>query len=329
MQNFDPYLKNAGSVAISGHVRPDGDCVGACLAVYNYIADQYPQIHADVLLESKIDTFSFLKNFDVICTTPEQAAQGYDLFIVMDCASSSRLGPFEPLFQSAPVRLCVDHHMNNNIDVADKKADPAASSTCELLYDLIPPERITREIAECLYVGIITDTGVFQYSCTSPSTMTTAGKLMKYGIDYPTIVQRTFFEKTYPQLRMLGYSISKSVLHNDGRIISCVISQEEMDKYGAGVDDMDGIASEMRNTRGVEVSVFLYQNPDHTYKLSLRSGSYVDVAAIASKLGGGGHVRAAGATIYDPPQAALKQIVDMVQTEIDRYDADNRNEQHV
>lgn len=318
---LDTYLQGVHSVAVSGHVRPDGDCVGSCLAAYNYITTCYPSIQVDVYLESVIEKFSFLKNADKIRQIPpEPEERQYDLFLVLDCGDVSRLGDAAQYYHTAKQRICIDHHVSNSSFADCNLVEPDASSTCELLFGVFDRRKITKEIAECLYVGLVTDTGVFQYSCTSAHTMQVGGELMNCGIDYPWIVTHTFFEKTYQEQRILGHSLEKSVLHQDGKVISCMLSGAELKDYGVTPDDLDGIASAMRNTKDVEVSVFLYENPDGTYKLSLRSGSYVDVAAIASAYGGGGHVRAAGATIYDPPQQVLQDLLRDIRLQIEAHE---------
>lgn len=317
MTSFDECLKGKGTVAIAGHVRPDGDCTGSCLAVYNYIRDNYPDCEAALFLEAIPEKFRFLKNAEQIqdasLADPEQS---FDLFIALDCSDPGRLGAAEPFFGTAKRTVCVDHHVTNR-DFADENyIFPEASSASELVYQLLDEEKITKEIAECLYLGIAHDTGIFQYSCTSSGTMRIAGALMDKGIDYPRIVDETYFVKTYAQQKIWGKALSESELCLGGKCIFSIVSREDMEQFGVTAKDLDGIVSQLRSTDGVEVSIFLYETEDG-YKISLRSASYVDVARIASDFGGGGHVRAAGASSDQPADVILQQLLSEVAAQLE------------
>jgi phosphoesterase RecJ-like protein len=317
MTSFDAYLKNTASVAIAGHVRPDGDCVGSCLAVYNYIHDNYPKLVLDVYLEPIPDKFRFLKNSEVIQNAVEaDETKIYDLFIALDCGDCGRLGAAAGLFEKAKKTVCVDHHISNLAFADENYIVPDASSTCELVYGLMNFDKITKEIAECIYLGIAHDTGVFQYSCTSSKTMQIAGALMDKGINYSKIVDETYYIKSYNQNRIWGKALMDSELYLDGRCIFSMIKKEDMQAYGVTPKDLDGIVSHLRSTIGVEVSIFLYQNEDDTYKISLRSASYVDVAKIAVTYGGGGHCRAAGASTNQEPKQILESLLAQIEEQL-------------
>ena len=154
--NFDKIIGDAKSVAIAGHVRPDGDCLGSSLGVYNYILENYPGVQAKVYLEQVPETFKFLKNSDAVCF-PGDDEPVYDLFICLDCGDIKRLGPSAKVFESARRTFCVDHHMRDD-DFADGNyVREGASSTCELLCELMDMGRISKAVAECLYTGIVDD----------------------------------------------------------------------------------------------------------------------------------------------------------------------------
>ena len=308
MTNFDVYLADADTVAIAGHVRPDGDCVGSCLATYNYIRTYFPHVKADLYLEPIPNIFKFLKNSEEIKNEcPDD--RSYDLFIAQDCGDASRLGMAAKYFESAKHTICVDHHVSNQNFAEHNYIFPDASSTCELIFELLPEERIDREIAECIYTGMVHDTGVFQYSCTSRKTMEIAGRLMERGINFSKIVEETFFTKTYNQNRIMGLALQKSKLHFDGKCISSVITKKEMEEYDVLPKHLDGIVSQMRSTKDVEVAIFLYELEDGEFKVSTRSREYVDLSVIAVKFGGGGHVRAAGFSMSGDPDSIIEQIL--------------------
>lgn len=315
MINLDMFLEEAAEVAIAGHIRPDGDCVGSCLATYNYIKTYYPQIKVDLYLEPIPNIFKFLSRSEEIISDCS-ADKSYDLFISQDCGDVGRLGQAAKYFDTAKKTICIDHHISNQSFADENYIIPEASSTAELVFRILPKERITREIAECIYTGIVHDTGMFQYSCTSGKTMETAGFLMDLGIDFTRIVEDTFFAKTYNQNRILGLALLKSRLHLGGRCISSVLTQEEMNEYDVLPKHLDGIVSQLRVTKDVETAIFLYETEPGSYKVSTRSAGLVDVSGIAIKYGGGGHKRAAGFSMTGDSDAIITELVTEIQKQL-------------
>ena len=289
-------LEGKTSVAIGGHVRPDGDCVGSCMGLYLYLRENFEDIDTDVYLEEIPSHFSFLKGTEMIRHEAD-AGKKYDLFICLDCGDEERLGFAAPLFESAGHTFCVDHHISNKAFAQDNCIVPDASSTSELVYGLMDREKVTKEIAEALYTGIVHDTGVFRYSCAGPDTFRAAAELLEKGIDAPSIIENTFYEKTYAQNQILGRALLESIVFMHGQCIFSSVSQAVMKFYGVTPKELDGIVSQLRTTRGVEVAVFLYEQEPGVYKVSLRSREKVDVSRVAQYFGGGGHVRAAGCTM--------------------------------
>lgn len=311
MTNLDEKLSGKQTVGIAGHVRPDGDCVGSTLAVYNYIREYYPQIDVRLYLEPIPNIFKFLKRSDEIRSdyTDDMV---FDLFIAEDCGDTGRLGNAAKYFACAKSTICIDHHVSNQSFADDNYIFPDASSTCELVYELMDSDKITKEIAECLYTGMVHDTGVFQYSCTSAKTMNIAGQLMEKGIDYPKIVDETFYTKTFNQNRILGRALLNSRLYLNGQCIVSVITQEEMKESDVLPKHLDGIVNQLRITKGVKVAVFFYENEDGTYKASLRANGAFDVARIAVSFGGGGHVKAAGCTMEGTQGEVVERMVSAI-----------------
>ena len=208
MTKLETMIDQAGKIVILGHVNPDGDCAGSCLAVYNYIKEWDSTKAVTVRLERAPSKFSYLSGFDAI-----------------------------------------------------------------------DESRISKHVAECIYTGIIHDTGVFKYSNTSRKTMEIAGKMMEKGIDFGTIIDGSFYKKTYMQSQILGRALLESITFLDGRCIFSVVRKKDMDFYGVDKSDLDGIVGPQQ------------------YKVSLRSQKIVDVSQVAAYFGGGGHVRAAGCTM--------------------------------
>lgn len=304
-------LKDVKSVGITGHIRPDGDCTGSVLALYNYILENMPEIDVDLYLEQPGSEFYYLKNIDKIKNIPED--KKYDVFFVLDCSSLDRIEPFISCFNNASKTVCIDHHVSNTGFTDLSKIEPQASSACEVLYGTMDADKISRNVAECIYTGIIHDTGVFKYSCTSKKTMEIAGEMMEKGIDYSDIIDNTFYKKTYVQNQILGRALLESVLFYDGKCIFTTVTMDEMEFYGVTGRELGGIVEQLRLTDGVEVAIFLYQTGEEEYKVSLRSKKKIDVAAIATQFGGGGHVRAAGYTAKGSVYQIINSIGELIE----------------
>lgn len=290
------HLQNIRTVAVSGHVRPDGDCVGACIGLWHYIKDNFPHIEADIWLEPSDEKFQILEGYDQIRRTDDKE-RNYDLFIALDCATYERLGGACAYFDRAEKTICIDHHVSNAGYADINEIDGDASSTCELLCRSMEPEKISVRAASALYTGIAHDTGVFQYNAASPDTMRVAAMLMEKGIEHTKILDETFYKRTYRQNQILGKALLESMRIMDGRGIVSVVRRKELVFFGVEPMDLEGIVSQLKMTEGVEVAIFLYETDNLEYKVSLRSRELVDVSEVASYFGGGGHVRAAGVTM--------------------------------
>lgn len=307
MEKLSSLLEHVSTVAILGHVRPDGDCVGSCLATWNYINTWFPGVQAQVYLEPVPNIFRFLQGADQICNN-QDADICYDLCIVQDCSDTLRPGAFIKYFKTAKKTVCIDHHISNGSFADVNHVFPDVSSTSELIFTLLEEEKITKEIAECIYTGIVHDTGVFQYSSTSARTMNIAGKLMEKGIDFTRIIDETFYTKTYNQNRILGKALMDSKLYLDGACIASYVTMADMEEFEVLPKHLDGIVSQLRVTKDVELAVFLYELEPGRFKLSMRSNDKVNVADIAVTFGGGGHVRAAGADMEGTAEDIIGKI---------------------
>lgn len=304
--NIAEELAGAKTVGITGHVRPDGDCVGSCMGLYNYIIDNMPGIQVDVYLEKPGDEFGYINGIDEIKHEADDKA--HDVFFVLDCSDVERFKPFVKCYNNSVKKICLDHHVSNGGFADASVIMPDASSTCEVLYGTLDDSLISKNTAECIYTGIIHDTGVFKYSCTSADTMTIAGRMMEKGIAYSDIIDNSFYKKTYNQNQILGRALLESVLFYDGKCIFSAVNRKTMDFYGVDGKALGGIIEQLRLTDGVEVAIFLYETGIHEYKVSLRSKSYIDVSRIAMHFGGGGHVRAAGCAMHGTVHDIINNI---------------------
>ena len=310
MIKIDDLTENIYSIAISGHIMPDGDCAGSLLALYNYLTLNHPEIRVDMYLEKPSSRFGFLKGYDsIISSVPEDTQMTYDLMFCLDCSTLERLGLARQIFLRSRHTVCIDHHISNNGYADENYIFPDASSTCEVLYDLMAEDSLDRDTAECLYVGIVSDTGIFKYACTSPKTMRTAARLMEYGIDTNSVIDESFSSKTYVETRIFGHALEKSVLAFDGRVVYSVITDEDLKMFDATTQDLDGISSALRLIRDTVCAFFIYEKGENEYKVSFRSDEPFDVNRLAEKFGGGGHVRAAGCEVRGELETCLEAIM--------------------
>lgn len=292
--NLLQEVSGAKRIGIGGHIRPDGDCVGACLSLWQYLKKNLPETQVKVFLQRPAEIFGRLTGFDeIVDDFPEE--ESFDVFFVLDC-NAERLGEADKYFQSAGKRINIDHHVSNPGCGDVNLVRPEIGSTCEVLYDLME-ESLDRNLAETLYTGIIHDTGVFQYTNTTPETMMKGAKLISYGFDFAGLIEESFYQRTYIQSQIMGRALMESIRFLDGRCIVSVVSRKIMEFYHVQPKDLDGIVNQLRNIKGVNCAIFMYETDVLEYKVSMRSDEKVDVARIAVFFGGGGHVRAAGCTM--------------------------------
>ncbi|MCR5106664.1 MAG: bifunctional oligoribonuclease/PAP phosphatase NrnA [Lachnospiraceae bacterium] len=289
-------------IAIMGHMRPDGDCVGACLGLKLYLDNALKDAKVTVFLEKPSETFSYIKNYGNI-DSDYDCKEAPDVCFSLDSSTPDRLGEGLLIFKSAKKTICIDHHISNRGFAMINHIEPEASSTCELLALMFEDRYMDKEVAKALFTGIMHDSGVFQYSCMSRRSFEVVGRLCDYDFDRSRIIDESFYQKSYVQNQILGRTLLESILFMDGKCIAGSVDRKTMDFYNITYKDLDGIVNQLRVTRGVEVAIFMYEIHSLEYKVSMRSNGKVDVARIATLFGGGGHVRAAGCTmngtIYD------------------------------
>lgn len=310
----------AKSVGLAGHVRPDGDCAGSCLAMYRYLKNIMPQ---DTVIDLYLEEIPLKLRIseDVLQVKQRNEADTqYDVFISLDCGSLDRLGFAQEFYNLAKKTINIDHHISNtnfgnvNHVIAD------SSSTCEVLFDLFQEECIDINISKALYMGIIHDTGVFKHSNTTQKTMETAGKLISKGVPFSEMIDETFYRKNYHQNQILGRCLLESILMLEGKCIVSFISQKMLEFYESATADLDGIIDQLRITQGVEVALLIYECDTREYKVSMRSNGTVDVGKIAVYFGGGGHAMAAGCTMHGTFHDVINNITPHIDHQLKNID---------
>ena len=309
MHNLSEILSGPGrSIAIAGHVHPDGDCIGSCVGLLLYIEENYPQHRAAVFLEETKGALLFLTEGRGIRSAVPEGMQ-FDQLILCDVSSPDRIGVCPELLAAVEDTVSIDHHISNPGICRINHIEPEASSCSEVLAGLMDAERISPEAAEALYTGIVHDSGVFQYGSTSPRTMRTAAMLMEKGIPFSRIIQESFFARSFAESRALGFVLSRAELSGGGLLAVGSITAAEMQEIGAGLPDLDGIAAQLRLIRGTEAAAFFYETAPGCVKVSLRSTDYLNVSELAMRFGGGGHVRAAGCSLSGTVEEAKASLL--------------------
>lgn len=301
--------KGAKRIGISGHIRPDGDCVGSCMAMALFLRKAMPGTVVDVFLDKPSEIFDCIKEVDTIKN--ESTDEKYDVFIAIDCAAE-RFSFGQEMFEAATKTINIDHHITNTGCADVNYIFPESGSAAELVYEVLDTELMDRDIALAIYIGIIHDTGVLQYQNTRPKTLRTVANLIEYGFDFPNIITQTFYEKTYIQSQMMGIALLNSKRAMDDKCIYSMLNLKTIDDYGASSKDFEGIVNQLRNIKGVDCAIFAYEIAPKEYKISLRTSEKIDASVVTSAFGGGGHARAAGVTISGDYDHIINNLIDEI-----------------
>lgn len=311
-------VKSYQRIGIGGHIRPDGDCIGACVGLYFYLTKRLSEADIYVFLERPGNSFRNVPGMEIVnCEEDYREWEAVDAFIALDTVPE-RLGAALDLYQRAEKTINIDHHISNQADDAMVNyVVPGASATSELIYDVIDKSYLDATIAQLLYMGMAHDTGVFRYSNTSPKTLRAAADLLEYGFDFSKLIDETFYEKTYLQNQILSRIVLDSRRYMDGKIIVGAADHHFIGMYDARKEDFEGVVNQLRITQGVECAVFIYEKEQGYFKCSLRASSdLVDVAKIAMEFGGGGHIRASGFDAQMELSALEGKLVEMISGQI-------------
>lgn len=310
LKDLISHIKDASTILIAGHVSPDGDAIGACIAMGHILEKMEKQY--SILLEEPGDQYTNLFNMaPVLSKAPEKAC---DLFIALDCADLDRLGSFKDTFKKAKVSWNVDHHISNTSYGQYNYVDSNASSASEITFDIYKASMVqmNTQMAKAMYTGIIYDTSAFKHSNTTSKTLKIASKLLEYPFDFSAIIQQMFYERSLVSIQLQGLAISNIQTYFNNKLVIATLSLEEINLYSNNGEGTEGIVNILKNIKDSKVAVFLYEKSKRETKVSLRSENLYDVCSIASEFGGGGHTKAAGATINATLEEAKKEIIPLL-----------------
>ncbi len=306
LQDITKQLLAAKHVLISAHTNPDGDAIGAMVTIGHFLAAH--AIPYMILLEETDAQWAFLLQ---TVHTGNVYEGPVDTMLALDCGDTTRLVGYDTYFTQARCTLAIDHHQTNTHYAAANYVVPQAAATCELVYDLITLSGtpVTRAMAEGLYTGIVTDTGGFMYPSTSPHTMTVAAELMKTGIAFDKLYYQLIHQKSLDTVTLQSIAVGHLKCIQEG-VYFTTITGDEINRVGATKQALDGVVSYLKNISGTQMIALLY--PLHKgsgYKLSTRSNEPYDVAMFCQQFGGGGHMRAAGASLHMTFDEACERVI--------------------
>lgn len=290
LENIKEKIANSNSIAVITHEHPDGDAIGSSLAFMHALRKIGKD--ADVIVPSANKMYDVIPGFEEIIEEPKQEV--YDLCIALDSGDMERLHILKDVFQKAKDTIVIDHHITNQNYGNVNYVNAVASSTCQNLMVVFAAMdiAISREMAACIYAGILTDTGGFRYNV-QPETFEFVAMLLDTGVDTAKIYRKLFDLTTLPRTKLLARALDRLELHLENKVAFTYITKQDELDLGTVDGDQENIVNYGRNIEGVEVSVFVREIEDK-YKVSMRSNEYLDVSLIATKYGGGGHMKAAG-----------------------------------
>jgi phosphoesterase RecJ-like protein len=302
-------LADAGNIAILPHIAADGDAIGSSLALALGLSGAGKEV--SVLLEEQVpQIYGFLPGLEMAGVYGGDGGK-YDIAVALDCGDIERLGSRKPVFEKAAVTVNIDHHTTNTGFAMLDYVDTGCAAAGEIIYRLFGLMGIDpgKDAAICLYTAITSDTGGFRYSNTTSATHIIASELLKKGIDVADISRRIFDTVSPGKVRLMGEAVNSLELLENGRIALMTVSCEAMRRSGAADEDTDGIINIARNISGVEAAAMLREMENGDIKVNLRSNSYVDVSAVASKYSGGGHIKAAGFTVRGGDLGKVREML--------------------
>lgn len=284
-------LKSAREIAVFCHTSPDGDTIACALALYRALTPLGKTVY--LFSEDEIpEKYRFLDGWQLFCKADKKT---YPLAVAVDCSDADRIGGGKRAYLASSLRLAVDHHKSHIpfAHIAEVQSDAAACA--EIVADILDEAGwITPSVAEALFVGIVADTGCFQFSSTTARTHKTAAALMEKGIDATQLVY-----DTYRRVPLNVFNLKKRVLSackffDEGKISLITFRKTDFDGTGTVPADTDGIIDSALEVASVEVAFSVSEVGDKNFKISVRTKDYVDASDLAATFGGGGHARAAG-----------------------------------
>lgn len=312
LDNIKEEIEKAQTIVVVTHESPDGDAVGSSLAMYQALKQMGKAV--DIVIPEMPKTFNFLPCADEIKKEGRNDLQ-YDLGISLDCTDTKRLEGFDPWYDTAKIKISIDHHGTNAMFADYNYIDPVSPACAQILIVVLESMGITinKDIGTCILAGIITDTGGFRYDGVTTETFEFTANLIRLGVNVSEIYKRVLETKTRANFELRKRAIDRMEFFEDGKIAFTYITMKDEEEVKSESGDHEGLVEMGRDLEGVEVSILLRET-EKGFKASLRSNEYVNVSEVCSIFSGGGHIKAAGCTIPYELEIAREKILERTKT---------------
>ena len=306
-------LGDADQVTLICHVNPDADAMGSMLGLACYLADRGTEVVASSPnrpddLPRWVEALPGTEHL----VAPGELPRAPKVVVTLDAADVGRLDGLAHLVKRADTVICVDHHRTNPGFGTINVIDPAASATAELVYRLV--DRMGggfgADVAACLYAGLVTDTGRFQYESTSPDVLRIAADLRERAFDHARLAQTLYADGSVPYLRLLGKVLDRVTLVPEAGLVWTHVTRRDLEEGRVPIQETDDLIDIVRTAREADVATVIKEQRDGGWKVSLRSRGDTDVAAVAEAFGGGGHRLAAGYTSKSTLEETTASLID-------------------
>jgi len=303
-------------ILITSHTNPDGDNIGSQLGLASILESLGKRVA--ILDQDPVPSrYHYLPGWERIAT--EIKPQAASLLVVVDCANIERIGRVNEAFTPATMELAnIDHHISNTGFGQYSHVDPQASSTCELIVRVAQQlnVKLSAEQATILLSGLMTDTGGFRYSSTTPATLRIAAQLVEAGAELAWVAEQLYMQQPANQLRLMGELLTGLKVEAGGKLAWMAVTQEQLKRHSFNLAESEEFVSYAIAARGAEVGILFKEQDDGVIRISFRSKGRVDVNRLAGMFGGGGHVSAAGARIKGKLEEVEQQVIAAVAKEL-------------
>ncbi|MDR0520289.1 MAG: DHH family phosphoesterase [Planctomycetaceae bacterium] len=325
-KKFAEIVHAAKTVLLTIHQRPDGDCIGSVLAMRLIL--QHLGKEVKIIAPHPVPpTLAFLDPNHVIIPLESATAedkqwfQTADLFFILDTSSWAQLGDMAEHFKQSPAKkLILDHHVKGDAIEAERFVDDAGEATGALVVQAadalgVP---ISAEMAVPMFTALSTDTGWFRFSSVTPQTFRTAARLIEAGVKPDDVYRKLHEQESLGRIRLVGRTLSKTESFLDGQFLLTWILSDDFDKAGALSSDSEDIVNMLLQVKGTRMAVLISELKDHSFKVSFRSRCEVDCSVLAAQFGGGGHKKAAGATLKTGFEETKRMLIESVTNAVNR-----------
>ncbi|MDO8885446.1 bifunctional oligoribonuclease/PAP phosphatase NrnA [Candidatus Oleimmundimicrobium sp.] len=306
---------------LSTHTQPDGDAIGSVLGLGLFLKKIGKSVFVNWGQSPKSDElnaktslsipkqYSFLPGLEMLSDCSKHLEE-IECFIALDCANLERLGCFKEQAQKSSTSINIDHHPGNDEFAQINCVDKSSPATTELIYKLIKETKIEidRDIATCLYVGLVTDTGRFQYSNANRRAFQMAMELLDYGVIPAEIFHNVYETTTVSYLKLLAKMLKNLKIVSG--VAYATVTQKDLISTGAKIEETESLIEIIRSIENIKVAIVLKETRDGKWKVSLRSKNEIDVSKIAGRFGGGGHRNAAGYLSEKNQEGTIKLMLE-------------------